>query len=944
MVSWIAAMLMTLLSLGVALAALYLVRDLGSRVGRLEHELRALRRAHEPRAAPGADPSAVAGTPAAAAVPGAASFAPAPAASGTPGDAASARAARAGGDDFAAITPDAGRQSTTGAHAPRTAAPAPVHGPDNAADADRPRASDPAPRPPPASRSTRAPFTEAGSDTVPGALRRFFAGGNWLVSGGIVLLFLGVGFLLKFAVDNLHFPPAWRLAAAGLGGVALVAIGLRLVARRRAYALALQGGGVGLLYLSLYAAFRLYGLLPAGAAFMLMGMVVVAAGWLAVRQDALALAVLGAVGGFAAPLLASTGAGSHVLLFGYYAVLNAGVLGIAYFRAWRALNLVGFAATFVVGGLWGHRYYEPAYLASVEPFLVLFFAMYLGVAILFALRRSLHLRDPMDATLVFATPLVCFGLQSRLLADTAHGLALSALLLAAIYTLCAVLLWRRVGTRVGVLVEAFAALAVGFATVAVALAFDARWTSASWALEGAALVWVGWRQRRVLVRLAGAALQVGAGGVWAWQVLVPGTFATGDWLGTVMLAAAGLLSGAVLARAEDGGDERVLSVVLGLWGLLWWCGGGVLQLHAQLAPAALSGALLLFFAASALALEFAGARVRWALPRGAALLLPWVLCAIALAQVFDDAHPLVSLAAPAWPLALVAAALVLRRHDAAPAIAVRAGHALGLWLLAALAAWELAWWFREWLPPVSSWLRLAWLLAPAALVALVSWRARRAGPWPLDVHARLYLTTGCGPLVVVLAGGVFALGVGDPDGPWPVLYLPLLNPLDLGLAACFAAGVLWYRSAAALLGQGARNLCVLAGVMLAFVCVNGVLLRTLHLWADVPYRFSPMFHSTLVQASLSLLWVLTGLVTMVGASRAASRAAWAAGAALMGCVVVKLMLVDLANSATVARIVSFISVGLIMMLVGYLAPVPPRRAAPPCADGSLRGATSPAST
>jgi len=188
-----------------------------------------------------------------------------------------------------------------------------------------------------------------------------------------------------------------------------------------------------------------------------------------------------------------------------------------------------------------------------------------------------------------------------------------------------------------------AALAVGFATVAVALAFDARWTSASWALEGAALVWVGWRQRRVLARLVGAALQVGASGVWAWQVLVPGPFATGDWLGTVMIAAAGLLSGAVLARAEDGGDERVLSVLLGLWGLLWWCGGGVLQLHAQLAPAVLSGALLLFFAASALVLEFAGVRVRWALPRGAALLLPWVLCAIALVQVFDDAHPLVGL-------------------------------------------------------------------------------------------------------------------------------------------------------------------------------------------------------------------------------------------------------------------------------------------------------------
>ena len=935
-----------LLILALAGVGIYMVWDLSGRVARLEREVRLLRRQQvQPDAMPPAMPLAM--PPAGDATPSDLISAgiPDPAPSGTLGPATVSRNA---GAPVAVAAPapahtDAPQPRAVAAPAataidPASASPAAArvqsHGaPAGAASGASPPPTAPAgvasgASPPPASPSgaTRAPFPPDAAAAAPGPLAVFFAGGNWLVSGGVLVLFLGVGFLLEFAVDNLLLPPAMRLAAVGLGGGALVVAGLWLARHRRAYALVLQGGGVGLLYLTLYAAFRLYDLLPAGWAFVLMGAVVVLAGWLALRQDALALAVLGAVGGFAAPLLTSTGSGSHVLLFSYYAMLNAGVLGLAFFRAWRVLNLVGFAATFLVGALWGQRYYDPVYFASVEPFLVLFFAMYLGVAMLFALARSLHLRDPMDATVVFATPLVGFGLQSRLVADTAYGLALSALVVAVVYAASAAAMWRLAGARVRVLVEAFAALALGFATVAVALAFDARWTSASWALEGAALMWVGWRQRRQLARLAGAALQLLAGAVWTWQGLAQARFETGDWLGSVMIALAGLLSAGVLARGAGEGDERPLSLTLGVWGMLWWCGGGVLQLHEQVPSAALIGAILLFFAASALAFEFAAARAGWALPRRAALLLPWVLVVIAVAQVFDDAHPLTSLAAVAWPAALAGTAILLRRHDGAITLAVAAGHVLGLWLLAGLAAWELVWWFREWLPPVSSWLRLPWLLAPAALVAMVSWRAARGAPWPLDRHADLYLTAGCGPLVCALGGGVFALGVGDPGTPWPGIYLPLLNPLDLGLAASAAACVGWYRVARARLEQGTRNMLAVAGVALAFVCVNGVLLRTLHVWAGIPYRFEPMFHSTLVQASLSVLWVLTGLVTMVGASRAGSRVAWAVGTALMGCVVVKLMLVDLANSATIARIVSFISVGLVLMLVGYLAPVPPRQA------------------
>src|SRR5207247_4304984 len=124
-----------------------------------------------------------------------------------------------------------------------------------------------------------------------------------------------------------------------LGAAVMLVIGWHLRSRKPVYALAMQGGGVGLLYLTVFGAFRLFNLIPGEVAFFVLAAIAVLSAVLAVLQNALSLAVLGLSGGFLAPVLASTGGGSHVMLFSYYAVLNAGVLGIALYRAWRPLNV-----------------------------------------------------------------------------------------------------------------------------------------------------------------------------------------------------------------------------------------------------------------------------------------------------------------------------------------------------------------------------------------------------------------------------------------------------------------------------------------------------------------------------------------------------------------------------------------------------------------------------
>ena len=127
--------------------------------------------------------------------------------------------------------------------------------------------------------------------------------------------------------------------------------------------------------------------------------------------------------------------------------------------------------------------------------------------------------------------------------------------------------------------------------------------------------------------------------------------------------------------------------------------------------------------------------------------------------------------------------------------------------------------------------------------------------------------------------------------------------------------------------RGILNPALLAMVFaaLVFVWINGLALRTIHHWFDVPFSLRALWHSRLVQAVLALLWSSLALATMVLANRKYWRGAWIAGALLLALVVVKLFAVDLSQVGGTERIVSFIGVGLLLLLIGYLAPVPPRR-------------------
>jgi uncharacterized membrane protein len=755
--------------------------------------------------------------------------------------------------------------------------------------------------------------------------KSWFTEGNVPVKLGVLVLLFGVAAALRYAAAQGYFVLPIEARLAVVAAVALLGLGLgwRERQRRPAFGLAVQGGAIGVLLLTVFAAFRLYGLLPPMLALALVVVLVAGAAMLAVLQQAMWLAVLGFLGGYLAPVLISTGSGNHVALFSYYAVLNAAVFAISWKHSWRLLNLLGFFFTFGVGLAWGEAYYRPELFASVEAFLVLFFAFYILIGLVYVLRQSEHRRPWVDGTLVFGTPLVAFPMQAYLLRDDRLALAFSALVVAVVYAALVWFLRRRRGERL--LTEAYGALALGFATLAVPLAFSASTTASVWALEGAGVAWLGLRQGRKFPWLAGLALQPLAAvsylvsldrAVVDMQALPP-LLLNGAWLGAAMLAFAGF----ALARIHDRHHPRHgLPALLFGWAVLWWAIGGIGQ--ADMAEHSIGswvfvGAYLAVTIATAALLRL---RLDW--PRLDWLLAIAALSGIALALGAEDAHgaAFTRETLPVWAVFFAASAWALwsTREDSTRALHI--AHLAVLWtavIAVSLQGLALTRGDAQHAAMGDGW-RFLCVAAPLGLVSLGLSRRPGVFGWPRAQEFAAPRWGWFAPALVLLAVALL-VGAFLPGDSAPLAWLPVLNPLELALLGIAALLYHLLRAAAPL--RAIRT----GWPLVAFALVSLATLRAVHQFTGAPW--SPnILSSDVAQASLTVVWSLLGVGAWIVGSRRRDLRVWLGGAVLMGIVMLKLWAVDRDYMGNLPGIVSFLAVGLLLVVVGYIAPKPPRSA------------------
>ncbi|RDZ26961.1 DUF2339 domain-containing protein [Lysobacter silvisoli] len=806
-------------------------------------------------------------------------------------------------------------------------APAPA-----ATDAGAPPSPPPLPpRPifdaqPPRPLPERAPAAAARRPAAPDpatlalrAVRRWFTEGNVPVKVGMLVLFAGVAALLKYATDQgwMRFPIEFRLAGVALGALAGLVFGWRQRERRRSFALSLQGGAIGVLLLVVFAAFKRYGLIEAGPAFALSVALVAGAGVLAVRQNAIALALLGILAGFLAPIWLSTGQGNHVALFGYYAVLNAAIFAIAWWRPWRALNLLGFVFTFGIGTAWGVLSYKPEHYATTEPFLLLFFGFYLLIPILYAWRRAAGRRDLIDGCLVFGTPLIAFSLQAGLLQGERMPLAYCALGVAVLYA--ALAWWLRRREHFVALSTPYALLAVGFATLAVPLALSAHSTACVFAVEGAALAWLGLRQQRLLPQLAGVALQLMAAAGFAIGVADGGeplsALLNARFMGALLIALAGFASAWSYRRAEQRGP----ALLYYLWGLAWWCGNALGEIDRFVLADVRIDAVLAFVAISAWLASEAHRRLpasalAWTSALGLVAAIP-----LAFAQESAHLHPFAGYGALAWLVYALAGLRTLQGLREQPGLQPALAHGGWLWAWPLAASLSL----HEWTGRVTlgdGWTWAALALPFLAVAAMLQWRPRWLAP-PMGERFGQWRGAVQGTFVFALAVGAFA-ALFQPGASAPLPWLPLLNPLDLAQLAALALFAFWMASPSSPDDLRARRVPVLAAA--GFALITAITLRGTHHWGGVGWG-EGMFGSGVVQTALTVVWSLLGVLGWVVGSRRGQRGLWLAGAVLMAVVLAKLVLVDRTHLGNLLGIASFIAYGLLCTLVGYLAPAPPAR-------------------
>ena len=356
----------------------------------------------------------------------------------------------------------------------------------------------------PALETAGAPAQPAGPsllDTIAGWNWEQVLGKNWFAIIGALALAIGMGFFLKLAFDNDWIGEIGRIALGIVLGMALLGAGEYSQRRIPLWAQPVTAGGIGILYLSIYAAFGLYELLDPLLAFLFLALVVVLSVLLALRYESLVIALLGIVGAFLTPLLLGRDLENPRLVLLYILVVDVGVLGISTFRNWRWFTFLGLLGSYGLFALWLEQFTvrDPV---LVELALAGVFLVFVGATTMFHILWR-RMPGPADMALMTLNAAGFYALTFEILwADYEIWFGLISLSLSLVYAGVAYAAIRRSGTPPQVALFALST-AVVFLTVAVPLQLSGNWVSVAWAAEGAVIVWVGFLLGRWPMRAFG---------------------------------------------------------------------------------------------------------------------------------------------------------------------------------------------------------------------------------------------------------------------------------------------------------------------------------------------------------------------------------------------------------------------------------------------------------
>ncbi|GAA4394714.1 DUF2339 domain-containing protein [Nibrella viscosa] len=319
-----------------------------------------------------------------------------------------------------------------------------------------------------------------------------FIGENLMNKIGIAILVLGIGYFVKFAIDQQWISEAGRVFIGILAGGILIGLAHRLRQTFAAFSSVLVGGGLSVLYFTIAIAFHEYGLFSQTVAFGLMVVITAFSVLLSVAYNRVELAVVSLVGGFATPFMVSTGAGDYRVLLTYILILDLGMLVLSYSRKWNLVHIVAYAFTLLLYGGWlGSAVIgEPnAPYAAALAYGTVFYSLFMAMNIIYNLRTKARF-SALEIFLLLSNTFSYYTAGMLMLASISRGFyqGMFTVALAVVNFGLAYSLYRREAVDRN-LIYLLIGLVITFVSLAVPVQLEGNFITMFWALEAVLLLW-----------------------------------------------------------------------------------------------------------------------------------------------------------------------------------------------------------------------------------------------------------------------------------------------------------------------------------------------------------------------------------------------------------------------------------------------------------------------
>jgi uncharacterized membrane protein len=325
-----------------------------------------------------------------------------------------------------------------------------------------------------------------------------FIGKNLLSIVGIAVTVIGIGIGVKYAIDNELINPLTRIVLGYISGILIAATAIKLKEKYHYFSAVLLSGAIASFYFVTFAAYSFYDILPQLLAFALMLVFTVFTVFAAIRYNIQLIAHLGLVGAYAVPFLLSDGSGKIIVLLSYMAIINIGILSLAFFRNWKLLNLTSSFLTWIIVSAWYvSEYLSDVHLPIILGFGTLFFLLFYVAVLAYKVKTNEKI-SIWDTFVILLNSFFYFGISLAALNSSMNGKwdGLFCLANALLHFTVTVFIYKR-NLSDKKLFYLVAALVLSFLTITFPVQLDGSWVTIAWMCEAVVLFYIG-RSQKVL--------------------------------------------------------------------------------------------------------------------------------------------------------------------------------------------------------------------------------------------------------------------------------------------------------------------------------------------------------------------------------------------------------------------------------------------------------------